>query len=206
MTTNRHYVSVNCGSRPTSEVVSLVNGLDLWVYDGMLESLTETESHCVKVYGDFESATDFEAALQALGKVVGDGSVEEIVVDSDAATDVPLQWGAATVVWSENGYVLTVPMYLDKRAVASLDRAKLARDLGNAQLQLQPAVWTRGPNGTSVQRGSLVLISPKLLDLSPVELRITHNNAANAARRQAAEDDTTDDTRIAAYIEALRKT
>jgi hypothetical protein len=117
----------------------------------------------------------------------------------------PLQWGAASIDWSPAGQVLTVPTYLDSRATLLLSEA-LPEAIPSASFDysLREAAWTRDQGGVSVEPGELTIVGLDLFDTAPEQLKMLINNAANRAKRRAADDQARDDERSRAYVEGLR--
>lgn len=116
----------------------------------------------------------------------------------------PLQWGAASIVWTREGHVLAVPMWLDDRATLLFEDAISPAPL-EADWTFEPAVWSKSKAGTDVKHGWLMIRSRTLLvDLNPLPFRKEMDNAARAARTQAKLEQQSDEGDIAAIMEVLR--
>jgi hypothetical protein len=124
------------------------------------------------------------------------------------ATDThqPFQWGASSIAWTPEGYLLRVPAYLDARAVSLIDDASFLMSIPGAKVEyeLEPAVWTKTGNGTSVEPGELRIRWPELPDAAGEAIREPLDRAASKALREAERATEEDTSTVNSLLRQLR--
>jgi len=109
-----------------------------------------------------------------------------------------LRWEEATIVWAgadpDDRTQLVVPLHLERRAIALLERAD---------------VWQAAPLADvrhEVRRGELRITAPSLLEaIDPRELRRALDDAVAAAHEAAAQARSRDGVLARAFLAALRE-
>lgn len=119
--------------------------------------------------------------------------------------EAPFQWGAASIAWTLEGYLLRVPAYLNARAVSLIDDANFLMSIPGAKVEyeLEPAVWTTG-NGTSVEPGELRIRWSELPDAAGEAIREPLDRAARKALREADAATERDKTIVDSLLGQLR--
>lgn len=123
----------------------------------------------------------------------------------------PIQWGAANVAWTVDGYELGVPVWLDERA-----SALFAQRVGPALEEVFDsddefeATWSGGriessQRGTSAEPGVLMIVTGRTLFAVPPErLAEVLTPLALACRTEADEQHARDEELAKDWIERLR--
>lgn len=120
-------------------------------------------------------------------------------------TDLPIQWGAATIVWTPEGHVLRAPLWLNERAAYEFEQAIPNLIDGSFAWEVRGGVWRSDASGTTAEPGLVSIRSTRLFDLDGVKLRLALQRAAQQAKEKADADEAEDESRAAQLLEELRR-
>ena len=117
----------------------------------------------------------------------------------------PLQWEAATLAWTQHGYVLEVTLWLELSAALIFEES-IAGVLGpSAVIQVTAAARIADEYHAHVDPGDLRITWPEQPnDVDPRQLRATLDSAAFQALARADELRAGDDKWASAFLAALR--
>jgi len=122
-------------------------------------------------------------------------------------SNTALQWGAASIAWTPNGYILRVPAYLDARAVSLIDDSLLLASIPGSRVEyeLEPAVWKKTDRGTSVEPGELRIRWPEgLPDAAGQAIREPLDRAVGRAMLDAERATEQDEAIVDSLLRQLR--
>jgi hypothetical protein len=119
-----------------------------------------------------------------------------------SASEPPFRWNEATIDPTPPGYVLTVPMNLDERAVGLLEAA--LPEIPLSGLEYATHAETKRDE-FSVEPGKLEISTADFFDMAPEHLKMLLHNAANKARKESSEAQAQDDGMIESFLNGLRE-